>query len=239
MKIAIDSGHGLNTPGKRTPLFPDGSHIREWQFNHPTALKLGELLVGNGFEIVFVSPGEEDTPLATRTTRANQAKADLFVSIHYNAATGIWGSANGTETYHHPSSSRGQKLAELIQKELIAETGRRDRGVKSANFQVLRETTMPAVLVECGFMDSLVEACLMLDEEYQTKCARAMAKGICAYFGKVYVEPVEVPVWQRIIQERMSSSEQWIELIEGLIEKGEKERTVARFFPYFIEKLAK
>lgn len=196
IKIAIDNGNGPNTPGKRTPLFPDGSQIKEWQFNHPNALKLGELLRAQGFEVVYVSPGQEDTPLATRKVRANQVQADLFVSIHYNAASGEWGSANGIETFHHPSSTKGQKLARLIQTELIQATDRRDRGVKSANFHVLRETTMPAVLVECGFMDFLEEARLMLDEEYQLSCARAIAKGICAYFGKVYVEPVEVPAWQ-------------------------------------------
>lgn len=210
MKIAIDNGHGLNTPGKRTPLFPDGSHIREWQFNHPTALKLGELLRAQGFEVVYVSPGEEDTPLGTRTARANQAKADLLVSIHYNAATGSWGSANGIETFHHPSSTKGKKLAALVQKEIIRETGRRDRGAKSANFYVLRETAMPAVLVECGFMDFLEEARLMLQEEYQTKCARAMAKGICAYFGKVYVEPVDSGVSEWAAEARKWVVEQGI-----------------------------
>lgn len=210
MKIAIDNGHGLNTPGKRTPLFPDGSHIREWQFNHPTALKLGELLLSNGFEVVYVSPGEEDTPLATRTVRANQVQADLFVSIHYNAATGSWGSANGIETYHHPSSTKGQKLAELVQKELIRETGRRDRGVKTANFHVLRETTMPAVLVECGFMDFLEEARLMLDEEYQLICARAIAKGICAYAGVEYREQPVSGVSDWAVEPRKWAVEQGI-----------------------------
>lgn len=196
MKIAIDNGHGLQTPGKRTPLFPDSSQIREWQFNYPTALKLGELLLANGFEVQFVSPGEEDIPLSTRTARANQANADLFVSIHYNAHQGVWGSHGGVETYHYPNSAKGQQLATVVQEELIRETGLRDRGVKSANFQVLRETTMPAVLVECGFMDNMEEATLMLDEEHQWKCARAIARGICRYVGKVYIEPVSEKDWR-------------------------------------------
>ncbi|ABR48592.1 cell wall hydrolase/autolysin [Alkaliphilus metalliredigens QYMF] len=191
MKIVIDNGHGLNTPGKRTPILPDGTQIREWQFNFPTAKKLGELLIHNGFDIVYVSDTEEDTPLGTRTTRANEAGADIFVSIHYNAFQGTWGTHGGIETYHYPNSSNGQSLAQEIQRELIQETGLRDRGVKSANFQVLRETAIPAVLCECGFMDNLEEASLMLDEAYQWKCARGIAKGICSYLGVEYQELTE------------------------------------------------
>ncbi|MGJ0848074.1 N-acetylmuramoyl-L-alanine amidase family protein, partial [Tissierella praeacuta] len=76
----------------------------------------------------------------------------------------------------------------LVQKELIKETGLRNRGIKSGNFQVLRETKMVSILAECGFMDNIEEAKLMLDENYQMKCARAIAKGICKYFGVEYKE---------------------------------------------------
>ena len=186
--IAIDNGHGLYTLGKRTPKFPDGKVIKEWEFNYPTAKKLGELLKYIGFNIMYVSDTEEDTPLNVRTKKANDIKADLFVSIHFNAYQGVWGNHGGIETYHYPNSLKGKELADLIQEELIKETGLRNRGVKSANFQVLRETNMVSVLAECGFMDNLEEAKLMLDENYQMKCARAIAKGICRYFGVEYKE---------------------------------------------------
>jgi N-acetylmuramoyl-L-alanine amidase len=186
--ISIDNGHGLNTAGKRTPIMPDGKVIKEWEFNYPTAKKLGYLLKYNGFNIIYVSDTEEDTPLSVRTKKANDVKADLFVSIHFNAYQGIWGSHGGIETYHYPNSTKGKQLANLIQDELIKETGLRNRGVKSANFQVLRGTNMVSVLAECGFMDNLDEAKLMLDGDYQLKCARAIAKGICRYFGVEYKE---------------------------------------------------
>jgi len=188
MLIAIDNGHGINTPGKRTPAMLDGKVIKEWEFNYPTAKKLGELLKYNGFDILFVSDTEEDTPLSTRTKKANDVKADLFVSIHFNAYQGVWGSHGGIETYHYPNSVKGKELSGLIREELIKETGLRDRGVKSANFQVLRDTNMVSVLAECGFMDNLDEAKLMLDENYQMKCARSIAKGICKYFNVEYKE---------------------------------------------------
>lgn len=191
LKVAIDNGHGLNTPGKRTPSFPDtGQIIKEWEFNYPTAKRLGELLKYNGFEVVFVSDTEKDTPLKDRTNKANVEKTDIFVSIHYNAYKGVWGTHGGIDTFHYPNSAKGQELAKLVQEELIKGTGLRDRGVKAENFQVLRETTMPAVLCECGFMDNLDEAKLMLDQEYQLKCAMAIARGICRYFGVEYKEPV-------------------------------------------------
>ncbi|CAK7001735.1 N-acetylmuramoyl-L-alanine amidase [Tissierella sp.] len=186
--IAIDNGHGLNTPGKRTPIMLDGKVIKEWQFNYPTAKKLGELLKYNGFNIIYVSDTEEDNPLSVRTKKANDTKADAYVSIHFNAHQGVWGNHGGIETYHYPNSTKSKELVGLIQDELIRETGLRNRGVKSANFQVLRETNMVSILAECGFMDNLEEAKLMLDGDYQLKCARAIAKGICKYFGVEYKE---------------------------------------------------
>ena len=181
--IAIDNGHGLNTPGKQTPLFPDGTIIKEWEFNYPTAKKLGALLEAHGLKVLYVSPTEEDTPLATRTKLANQAKTDLFVSIHYNGYKGVWGSHGGIETYHYPGSTKGKALAEVIQEQLIKSTRWRDRGVKTANFHVLRESQMPAVLVECGFMDNPEEAAMMLEESHQQRCAEAICRGILTYLG--------------------------------------------------------
>lgn len=186
-KIAIDNGHGLKTAGKRTPQLPDGRIIHEWEFNYPTAKKLNETLKRCGFETIMVSDTKEDTPLSTRTERANNAKADLFVSIHYNAFKGVWGDHGGISSHYYPTSTKGKKIAEIVQEELIKATGLRDRGAKADNFYVLRKTAMPAVLCECGFMDNLAEAKLMLNEEYQWKVAEAIAKGICEYFGVKYV----------------------------------------------------
>lgn len=186
-KIAIDNGHGYNTSGKRTPKMPDGKVIREWEFNHPTAKKLEAAVKRCGMKPVMVSDTREDTPLATRTSTANDAKADLFVSIHYNAFDGKWGNHGGIETYYYPTSNNGKRLAELVQSKLVNATGLRDRGAKSAKFYVLRKTIMPGILCECGFMDNLQEARLMLDASYQTKVAEAICRGICHYLGIKYV----------------------------------------------------
>ena len=184
--IAIDNGHGKFTAGKRTPAFPNGQQIREWEFNYPTAKKVGHLLKHNGFKVIYVSDTENDTPLRTRTDRANSQGVDLYVSIHYNALTGRWGSQNGIETFYWKTSNEGKRLAKLIQSNLIQFTGLHDRGIKTSNLHVLRETRMTSILVECGFMDNLKEANLMLDESYQWKCAKAIVKGICEYYNQPF-----------------------------------------------------
>lgn len=195
--IAIDNGHGLHTAGKRTPVMDNGKVIHEWQFNHPTAKLLEVALRRCGFRTLMVSDTSADTPLRTRTTVANNAKADLFISIHYNAYKGTWGSHGGIETLYHATSSKSKSLAIAIQRQLIASTDMRNRGtVARDNLHVLRATNMPAVLVECGFMDNRAEASLMLDKAYQLKCAEAMAKGICEYLGVGYKqEEVLMPHW--------------------------------------------
>lgn len=185
--IAVDNGHGINTAGKRTPIMPDGMVIREWEFNYPTAQKLGQALRRCGLNVVFVSDTADDTPLSERTQRANDAKADLFVSIHYNAFQGVWGTHGGVDVHYYPSSTKGKRLADLVQVELVKATGLRDRGIKASNFYVLRRTVMPAILCECGFMDNLDEAKLMLDESYQRKVAEAIARGVCKYLDVPYV----------------------------------------------------
>ena len=183
-KIAIDNGHGLKTAGKRTPKMPDGKVIHEWQFNHATATILKGILEKQGHQVLMVSDTEADTPLMARINKANQWGADVFVSIHYNALNSIWGSHGGIETLYNPNSANGKRLAEVVQKELINATKLRDRGARPrTNLGVLNYTKMVAILPELGFMDNLEEAKLMLDVNYQNKCANAIANGINKYLG--------------------------------------------------------
>lgn len=180
--VGIDNGHGKNTPGKRVP---DDS-MREWDFNYATAKHLNEELKYNNFKTIMVSDTSEDTPLKTRTNRVNNAKADIFVSIHANAYLGTWGDAHGIETFAYKSGTKGDKLAKLVQEELIGATGLTNRGVKYNNLHITRESTMPAILCECGFMDNKNEAALLKTDAYRKKCAKAICKGICKYFGVTY-----------------------------------------------------
>lgn len=193
--IAIDNGHGKNTPGKRCP---DDS-MREWMFNHATALYLDKELKNNGFKTKLVSDTETDTPLATRVSRINACGADMSVSIHANAFQGSsWGTANGIETFAHAAGTTGDKIAKKVQAELIAMSGLRDRGVKYNSLYMTRRPNCPAILCECGFMDNKNEAALLKSDAFRRKCATAICKGICAHYGVKYKalgasEPVVTP----------------------------------------------
>lgn len=184
--IAIDDGHGLETPGKRTPVFPDGKVMKENEFNRAVAALLDVHLKRCGFRTLLVAPGDTDTPLAERTAAANKAKADLYISIHANAYGEGWNAARGLETYHYPGKAAGKQAAEAIHSQLIKGTPLPNRGVKEANFHVLRETMMPAVLVELGFMTNRDDAELLLSNAYRAECAEELAIGICKYFGAAY-----------------------------------------------------
>lgn len=186
--IALDDGHGQNTSGKRTPNIPGIGEIKENTFNRAVVNHLHAELKRCGFQTLLVAPTDDDTPLATRTNRANSAGADAYISVHYNA-----GGGSGVETYYFPGSTKGQRLANAIHKYVIQGTAQKNRGVKTANFHVLRETNMPACLIEYGFMDDpeRVEAKRMIDANFQKECAVETAKGICEYFGVAYVPEVK------------------------------------------------
>lgn len=177
MKIILDAGHGYETPGKRSP---DG--IREYEINRAIAIYARDLLAAyQNVSVFFTHSDKQDIPLKIRTEQANTMNADCFISIHANAYGDgtTWNSANGVETFIHPvANAETVGLAELIQKNLYISTGLRNRGVKRANFHVLRETKMTAILIECGFMTNVEEMKLLKTDAFRRACAEAIVKGI-------------------------------------------------------------
>ncbi|MFS0574092.1 N-acetylmuramoyl-L-alanine amidase [Sporosarcina sp. 179-K 3D1 HS] len=184
VKIVLDAGHGLHTPGKRSP---DGE--REWSFNNQVVLAcIRKLKSYKGVEILRVDDptGERDVPLRERTDRANHWKADFYVAVHHNAHSGKWGQWSGVETYtyEHPHANPiSVELAHFIQPRMVRAMGLTDRGVKRANFHVLRETAMPAILTEGGFMDSTIDIRALRSVEKLETQGEAIADGVAAYFG--------------------------------------------------------
>ncbi|WP_157111227.1 N-acetylmuramoyl-L-alanine amidase [Sporosarcina ureae] len=180
--IILDAGHGPDTPGKRTP---DGK-LREYDFNAAVAVLVGEFLTKEGITVKYTHATTRDVPLGERTASANRMRADAFVSIHANAFGNGWNTAQGIETYIYPQASKSSAvLASAVQKALISACQRPDRGVKKSDFAVLRDTNMPAILVECGFMSNQTEATLLQSKTYQLQCARAIAFGVlCWEYGR-------------------------------------------------------
>ncbi len=172
MKICIDPGHsGTIEPGACAAGFTEAA------LNLAIALNVGDKLQANGHEVTYTRTTDiEDDGLAFRADIANQAGTDLFISIHCNAAANP--AAFGVETYHYTGSVAGKKFADAIQQTLTADGYTVDRGVKEANFAVLRLTDMPAVLVECGFITSAVDRAILIDPNGQERIAVAIVSAI-------------------------------------------------------------
>ena len=198
-KIVIDAGHGINTAGKRTP-----AGEREWTFNNVVAVAtINELKKYPSIKVLRVDDptGKTDVPLSTRTNKANNFKADLLVSIHHNAHTGKWGSWGGTETYTYPLSRSGnkavnneaKKIAKAVQDAMVKEYKLRDRGLKEANFHMVREVNCPAILIEGGFMDSTVDIVRMRNNTVLKAVGVAIAVAIAKHFGAKKETPKPAP----------------------------------------------
>jgi hypothetical protein len=174
MKIVIDAG-------KRSP---DGV-LREYMFNSATARYVIELLKQyEGVETMATFDDSRDVPLSERTDRANNWRADIFISIHANAMGNNWSTAKGIETFEYLHTDPDtDKLATTVHRHMLQETGCFDRGVKRADFHVIRETNMPSILIECGFMDNHDECALLCTDEYRRKCAKAIVGAIVELYA--------------------------------------------------------
>ena len=182
-------GHGGARPGAVYPN-AEGVDIIERDLTLAISLKLRDRLLEAGYNVVMTRETDIDVDLYERAEIANAVNADLFVSVHCNAS-GTVPTYQGIYTYYFPDSKRGEKLARTIQPPLCALTGAIDRGVSKANFVVLRETEMCAVLVETGFMSNVEELTRLCDPEYQEKVAWGIAEGLIQYLNDPYVEPEE------------------------------------------------
>lgn len=196
--VAIDHGHGMETPGKETPIMPDiGRRIKEKEFNSGVALKLMSALTRCGIGYTDVAPGLTDIPLAQRSAKANTVKADILVSIHYNAFDGKFDTnKGGLCVFHYPGSIEGARLAKCIHKYLKLGTKQLDRGVLSQDFHMLRVPKMPSALSENGFMDDRFDASLMLSTDFQTEVAEEHCQGICEYLNMPYIKPVPKKIYR-------------------------------------------
>lgn len=187
LTVVVDPGHGGVRPGAVYPN-AEGVDIIERDLTLAISLKLRDRLEEAGYNVVMTRETDIDVDLYERAEIANAVDADLFVSVHCNAS-GTVPTYQGIYTYYFPGSGRGEKLARTIQPPLCAITGAIDRGVSKANFVVLRETEMCAVLVETGFMSNVEELTRLCDPAYQEKVAWGIAEGVIQYLNDPYVEP--------------------------------------------------
>ncbi|QSF43143.1 N-acetylmuramoyl-L-alanine amidase [Paenibacillus tianjinensis] len=173
--IVLDAGHGAKDSGAIGV-----TKKYEKNFNLAVVLKAAELLKKeSNIDVVLTRSDDTFLELKDRAAMANNLHADLFISVHANSSASS--AATGSETYYQRASSKA--LASVMHKYLVQATGLSDRGVRYGNFHVIRETTMPAVLLEVGYLSNKGDESLLFSEALQNRVAAGMVSGIKEYLG--------------------------------------------------------
>lgn len=192
--VFLDPGHGGSDPG----AISGGYH--EADLNFAVAKKVQSLLINRGYNVIMSRTGDTYVGLYDRPQMANNSNADIFVSIHTNSSGSGSTTANGIESYYykydpaypskineamHNNPDRILKsiaLTGIIQENMIAYTGANDRGTDGDTFAVIRESAIPATLIEMGFINNANELQKLIRDDYQNQLAKAIADGISEFF---------------------------------------------------------
>ena len=188
LKIAIDAGHYKGTPGRRCLAALDPSETREWELNRRVADKLEALLVGYDCQVLRVDDktGDKLVDLGDRVAAANGWPADVYLSIHHNA--GIkGGSGGGCVVYTAPGcQAKSRALQKAVYGAVVSRTGlvgNRAAHMAESGLYVLRRTKMPAILIECGFMDSSTDVPVILGPYFGEQVASGLLAALVEVFG--------------------------------------------------------
>ncbi|GGA23660.1 N-acetylmuramoyl-L-alanine amidase family protein [Paenibacillus physcomitrellae] len=175
--IVIDAGHGGSDPGAISL-----NNRNEKDFTLATVLKLQQVLAADSrIEVVLTRSGDTYPTLQDRVALANSLKADVFVSIHGNKSPDGGPGPKGIET--HYTNKNSESLAKIMQKHLVQASGMSDRGLKTGNLYVTKNTKMPAVLLECGFLSNPKDEAAMFSDEFQQQLAEGIAAGLKEFLG--------------------------------------------------------
>lgn len=179
LTICIDAGHGGKDVGGV------GFGIYEKDVVLPVALKLRDLCQAEGARVIMTRTGDTYPELEDRCNIANNAKADLFISIHANIAPNS-DEVTGIEAFYNKNSQPAERFTQDLIAALDAATDTPNRGAKKdpRELRVLQKTKMPASLVELGFLSNEGEAKLLATKAYQDKCAKALYEGVAKYWTK-------------------------------------------------------
>src|SRR5205814_948318 len=167
--VVIDAGHGGHDRGG-----VPGQHISEKDKTLDVAQRLKRILQAKGYRVVMTRDSDVFVALGTRVAIANSYRDAVFVSIHFNCASRV--AANGIETYYYRGDSAS--LAASIHRNVLSSAPSENRGIRRRGFYVLRRTSIPSVLVECGFLTNPTEGRLALTGDYRERLAEQIARGI-------------------------------------------------------------
>lgn len=185
--IALDAGHGMLTPGKRCMKGIDPNETREWWLNDRIA-DMVEADLKNKYDVTVLRVGDttgaKDISLSARVSVANNAGADVYVSIHHDA--GIkGGTGGGTVVFYCSSNPERPGQAQRLYDFIVTETGLRgNRSQKIINkgFYVTKNTKMPSFLIENGFMDSRTDTPIILTQAHAEKTAHGIVNFLVSEF---------------------------------------------------------
>ena len=177
--IVIDPGHGGTDTGCSR------GEVMESEVNMQIANRLAGKLQGMGFETLLLREDDmTELSLEQRVERAELENADIFVSIHQNAYDEDVDDIKGIETWYYGGSEGSRRLAELVHLGAVGETGAMDRGIQDTkDLYVLKNTSMPACLIETAFLSSRSDRGRIVTGEYQDQVAEGIAQGIYTYFN--------------------------------------------------------
>ncbi|MFN6393755.1 MAG: N-acetylmuramoyl-L-alanine amidase [Aphanizomenon sp.] len=171
--VIIDPGHGGKDPG----AIGIGG-VQEKNIILPIGKRIAEILERNGIQVIMTRDSDYFVTLPGRVTMAEQANASVFVSIHANSAGENRPEVSGLETYHYDT---GLTLARIVHSKILQSLNIRDRSVRRARFYVLRKNSMPAILVETGYLTGRDDVAKLRTSAYQNQMAEAIAQGILQY----------------------------------------------------------
>lgn len=174
--VIIDAGHGGSDGGTVS------GKIIEKDINLSVALKLKTILEDNNIEVILTRNSDEKMSLAQRTSVANDSNADFFISLHCNYYEDDAQIAGLECYYNSPDATESKAYAESIIHAVSLSNDVKTRDAKTENYYVLRNTQIPAVLVEMGFLSNYSESQKLLNNDYQEILAQRMAEGI---FNKI------------------------------------------------------
>ena len=188
-KIALNAGHYMNTPGKRCLKSIDPNETREWYLNDRICDKVeNKLKAYTGYRLLRIddTTGKTNVSLHDRAAKANNFGADVYISVHHNAGIN-GGSGGGVMAYTYLKvSDKTKEIQKLMYNKIVEKTGlkgTRATPLASANLAECRLTSMPAVLLECGFMDSTVDTPIILTEDFAEKTANAICEALVQLGG--------------------------------------------------------
>lgn len=186
-KIILDIGHGIDTKGKGVP------ELKEFNFNQAVVKYALELAKINGLDVILTQPFDgRDTPLLERTRIANSSNAKLLISVHADANANK--NVRGHWAFYWHTRSDSKKLAEIWNKYAKDILPNPNRGIRESmpnswtNFHIVREPSMPSILIEHGFLTNTEDLKLLKTEEFRKLCAEVIIRTVCEYLNILFKE---------------------------------------------------